>query len=164
MPSPSPQAGQGEATAEVAVTNGGHDGGQDQPRPRRRPPLQRGISRNKSDPKMLPVRSHANVLPSIQKYLMARPKIFSAILSAQKISTFYSFVCHFLLTYNKNLQMFESCNFFRLVCSTGRISAIHSLNETKPFYISPILEYTHDKMFLFIPKVYIDRETKIIVP
>ena len=73
MPSPSPQAGQGEVTAEVAVTNGGHDGGQDQPRPRRRPPLQRGISRNKSDPKMLPVRSHANVLPSIQKYLMPRP-------------------------------------------------------------------------------------------
>ena len=92
MPSPSPQAGQGEATAEVAVTNGGHDGGQDQPRPRRRPPLQRGISRNKSDPKMLPVRSHANVSPSIQKYLIPRPKIFSAILSVQKILPFNSFV------------------------------------------------------------------------
>ena len=66
----------------------------------------------------------------------------------------------------KPANMFKSCNFFRLVCSTGRISAIQSLNETKPFYISPILEYTHDKMFLFIPipKVYIDRETKIIVP
>ena len=87
MPSPSPQAGQGEATAEVAVTNGGHDGGQDQPRPRRRPPLQRGISRNKSDPKMLPVRSHANVSPSIKKYLMPRPKIFSAILSAHSFVT-----------------------------------------------------------------------------
>ena len=161
MPSPSPQAGQGEATAEVAVTNGGHDGGQDQPRPRRRPPLQRGISRNKSDPKMLPVRSHANVSPSIKYFWM----------EDQDQKYFLSFYQPIRLSLPFNLQqkpanMFKSCNFFRLVCSTGRISAIQSLNETKPFYISPILEYTHDKMFLFIPipKVYIDRETKIIVP
>ena len=159
MPSPSPQAGQGEATAEVAVTNGGHDGGQDQPRPRRRPPLQRGISRNKSDPKMLPVRSHANVSPSIQKYLMQVKKYFLSFYQPIRLSLPFNLQ-------QKPANVFKSCNFFRLVCSTGRISAIQSLNETKPFYISPILEYTHDKMFLFIPipKVYIDRETKIIVP
>ena len=107
MPSPSPQAGQGEVTAEVAVTNGGHDGGQDQPRPRRRPPLQRGISRNKSDPKMLPVRSHANVLPSIHfhsKIFDANTKnIFSHSISRENLN-FYPFVYHFLLTY-KNLQI-----------------------------------------------------------
>ena len=103
--------------------------------------------------------------PVTRKCFTFHSKIFDAKTKNIFCDSISPFVCHFLLTCNKNLQIcLKVATFFRLVCSTGRISAIQSLNETKPFYISPILEYTHDKMFLFIPKVYIDRETKIIVP